>query len=166
MKYYGSLNNRIDENCYFNGTKGNLKVGTHCTMYMYSDRHPYEIVKVDTQEHIFIREMDAKRVDKNGMSDCQSYEYTSNKNNREMELVLRNGRWFELNRYSKDSFKKAAERIKEDFKNAEIAYNYCVAMSGLSQKQIERIKSGKEVKKYMKINISFGIAEKYYDYSF
>lgn len=31
---------------------------------------------------------------------------------------------------------------------------------------IEKVKNGKEVKRYRKINITFGIADEYYDYSF
>ncbi len=120
MKLYGSLNNRLDENKYFNGTENNLKVGTLATEYYWSDRKPYEVVKVINQKHIFIRELDAKRIDNNGMSDSQHYEYSSNENNKEIELKFTYGHW---------------RIIRKD-------------------------------KSSIRINISFGCAEKYYDYSF
>lgn len=46
-KWYGSLNNRLEENKMF---CEEIKVGTGLTEYFYSDRHPYEVVKVIDQK--------------------------------------------------------------------------------------------------------------------
>ena len=72
MKWYGSVTNRIDEGRTF----GEIRVGTGVTEMCYSDRHPYEVVKVIDDKHLLIRKCDAKRIDNNGMSECQEYEYT------------------------------------------------------------------------------------------
>ena len=165
MKLYGSLNNRLEENQMF---VDKIEVGTLATEYHWSDRTPYEVIEVINDKNVVIRQLDAKRIDNNGMSDCQEYEYTSNEKNYSVEITLRNGKWYKVNRMSKEKFLKSAERIRDDFKDRSVekAYNYCVAMSGLTQKQRERIEQGKEVKRFNKIDISFGKAEKYFDYSF
>ena len=59
-KLYGSLNNRFDENKYYNGTYNNIKVGDYATEYLWSDRHAYEVVEVKDQKHVKIRRLDAK----------------------------------------------------------------------------------------------------------
>ena len=147
-KWYGSIDNRLEENSYFNGTKDNIKVGTLCTVYHWSDREAYEVVKVIDQKHIFIRELDAKRIDKNGMSDSQSYEYERNEGNPIKELELTKWGWKEVIRFNKELY---------DEKRSYILWEKSI---------VDRIMQGKEVKRSKKINISFGKAEKYYDYSF
>ena len=56
MKVFGSLNNRMDEGKYYNGTYNNLKEGVDITMYYWSDRHCYYITKVVDQKNIFVKE--------------------------------------------------------------------------------------------------------------
>lgn len=150
-KWYGSLNNRLEENNYFNGTKDNIQVGTLCTVYHWSDREAYEVVKVIDQKHIFIRELDAKRIDKNGMSDSQNYEYKSNEKNPVVELELTKYGWKKIIRYNKELYEKIINNI-----------GYVLWEKSI----VDRVNQGKEVKRSFKINISFGKAEKYYDYSF
>lgn len=164
-KFYGSLNNRFDEGQMF---VKKIEVGTGVTEYGYSDRHPYEVVEVVNQKHIFIRAMESKRIDNNGMSDCQEYEYIRNTNNPKIELVLRNNVWFKVVEYNKDLFLRRAENIKDDFKDHNInkAYSYVRYMAHLTEDQYKRIDEGKTVKKYTKMNISFGIMQEYFDYSF
>lgn len=71
MTMYGSLTNRLEEG----RTYGKIEVGTGVTEMCYSDRHAYEIVEVIDDKHIVIRRCKATRIDNNGMSDCQDYEY-------------------------------------------------------------------------------------------
>jgi len=169
MKLYGSLNNRFDENHYFNGTLGNVQVGTYATEYLWSDRHAYEVTKVIDQGHLFIRRLKAIRTDSYGMSDSQSYRYESNPDAVPEEIVLSKGKWRRVRRYTKEGLDKAIECSKEDCKTEEAAirwgtFAYC---RGLTQKQKERLMNGKEiVKRESEINISFGIADEHYDYSF
>jgi hypothetical protein len=58
----------------------------------YTDVEPYEVVKVCTDGKMLVREMDAIRVDGNGMSDCQSYVYISNPSNGLVEIRYHKGR--------------------------------------------------------------------------
>ena len=88
-KFYGNLINRIMEG----ESHPKPVVGMGVTECFYSDREPYEIIEVKDEKHITIRRLDYKRIDHNGMSDCQEYEYFSNPENGVYHLVLRNGRW-------------------------------------------------------------------------
>ena len=88
--WYGSINNRIDERV----KSEEPKVGMGVTHYGWSDRYPYEITKVIDDRHLEIRRLDYKRIDNNGMSECQEYEYFSNENNPIERLYKnKNGRW-------------------------------------------------------------------------
>lgn len=115
-RWYGSVVNRICENKKF---VPEIKVGTGATEYFYSDRHPYEVTRVYSQEHVFIRAMDAVAI---GEPMSNEWSLISNPNKPERELKFLWGAW----------------------------------------REVYKDKTGKT--KYYKINISFGIAEKYYDY--
>ena len=68
--------------------------GMGATEYMYSDRHAYTIVKVISDKEIVVKQDNAKRTDKNGMSESQSYDYTPNTEAAPVILTKRkNGRW-------------------------------------------------------------------------
>lgn len=71
------------------------EIGMGVTEHMYSDRHAYTIVLIHKSgKKIRIQQDKAKRIDKNGMSDQQEYEYTPNPDGRIYELSLRkNGEW-------------------------------------------------------------------------
>ena len=67
-----------------------LKPGTPATVHSGSDSYPYEVVsatyfksgkKAGLVKTVELRSLDYVRTDKNGMSECQSYEYTSNEEN-------------------------------------------------------------------------------------
>lgn len=89
-KWYGSLDNRLME-----GMKmPEPQVGMGATEMCFSDRHPYEVIEVKDARHITVRALDWKRVDNNGMSDSQDYEYSSNPENRTADLFLtKQGEW-------------------------------------------------------------------------
>lgn len=70
----GSLINRLSER----SKQPTPVVGMHCTVMCYSDRHPGEVIAISPSgKHLQVRELSAKRTDKNGMSECQSYEYAT-----------------------------------------------------------------------------------------
>ena len=165
MRFYGCLSNRLEEGKIF---VKEIKVGDGVTEYCYSDRQPYEVIEVINQKHIFIRMMDYKRTDKNGMSDAQHYEYISNENNPKYELVLRNNVWYKVNNINKELWKKCAKRDYEQgiFKTEEGAYKYFRAMASLTDKQYEKVDNGGTIKKYSKMNISIGVMDRYFDYTF
>lgn len=90
--FYGSLQNRLMER----SKMPEPQVGMGVTEFFYSDRHPYEIIEVIDSRHIVVRALDYKRVDDNGMSDCQDYEYYSNPANHTKKLFLtKQGQWRE-----------------------------------------------------------------------
>ena len=162
MRFYGSLDNRLEEGRMF---VDKIEVGTGVTEYSYSDRSPYEVTQVINQKHIFIRAMDYKRIDKNGMSDAQSYEFISNPEKPEIELVLKNNVWYKVVTYSKAKWETLAS-TDDSFKTPQVAYNYFKAMAGLTEKQNQKIEIGKEVRRYSKMNISIGVMDRHFDYCF
>lgn len=147
-KWYGSLQNRLEENQMY---VDEIKVGTYATMYEYSDRHAYEVVEVKDQKHIKIRQLYAKIIDDNGMSDSQHYEYLSNENNPIEELELTKYGWKKVFRYNIDLYNEVKNRIGYVLWDIDI---------------INKVLSGKEVKRSYKVSISFGIADEHFDYSF
>ena len=88
--WYGSFQNRMMEH----SKMPEPQVGMGATECLYSDRKPYEIIEVKDARHITVRALDWKRIDDNGMSDCQDYEYISNPENRTAKLFLtKKGEW-------------------------------------------------------------------------
>lgn len=140
-----------------------IKVGTGMTKYSWSDRHAYEVVKVNDQTNVFVREYDHEHI---GEAMTNTWKLISNENNPVIELKLRNGVWYRVSYYSKEKWLEMAQK-DNSWKTVEAAYNYYKFMSGLTEKQLEKIEQGKTVKAYKKFgNVSFGVAEYYYDYEF
>ena len=77
MRVYGNLMNRIMEDA----KQATPEVGMGATVTMHSDRQAGTIVGIDLFKSGPVQEDDAKRTDKNGMSESQDYEYTVNTNN-------------------------------------------------------------------------------------
>ena len=81
---YGSINNRIAESCCAFPLDYEVKVGLGGTEYRWSDRRPYTVCVVHNNwnkkgyEIIGVQEDDVKRIDNNGMSEDQQYEYAPN----------------------------------------------------------------------------------------
>lgn len=81
---YGNLLNRVSELYNAFPVDHIVKIGDGGTEYMWSDRRPYSVCSVDTNwknkgfEIIGVQEDNAKRIDSNGMSEDQTYEFTSN----------------------------------------------------------------------------------------
>lgn len=164
IKWYGDINNRLREGKML---VDEIKVGTPLTEYLWSDRHAYEVTKVINQKHIFIRQLKAIRTDSYGMSDAQSYKYESDDTSPEIELMFRYNKWYKVRRYNYEQAVKRAYLFVEegDIKTFEAALAY--VLLGMSQKEIAKLKSGKDLLRYSEFNnISFGIAEEYFDYSF
>lgn len=164
MKLYGSISNRLKEG---HNWEGELKVGTRLTEYLWSDKHAYEITRVVDQKHIFIRSLKAVRTDNNGMSECQDYRFESDESLPEYELMFKYGKWKKVRRYNyKDVQERARLFVEEgNIKTYEAALAY--VLRGMPENEINKLKSGKDVLRYSDFNnISFGVAEEYFDYSF
>lgn len=71
------------------------KIGMGATVLGYTDRHAATITKIDNGgKRVFISRDLARRTDKNGMSESQTYEYTTCKNCPSFAYTLRkNGRF-------------------------------------------------------------------------
>lgn len=137
-----------------------IAVGTGMTEYLYSDRHAYEVTEVIDQKHVKVRKYDQKRLDSNGMSDCQNWELISNPDNPEYLLTKRGKYW-----YWTVSFDRAyVEDIDEDnLTNETIGKVLCLAHNNTDKAEV--MEKGK-VTRYNRANVSFGHADYYYDFSF
>ena len=164
IKWYGDINNRLKEGKML---VDKIEVGTQLTEYLWSDRHAYEVTQVIDQKHIFIRVLKAIRTDNNGMSDAQDYRFESDESAKEIELMFKYGKWKSVRRYNINDVNERAQRFVDDgdIKTFEAAKSY--VMMGMSQSEIDKLNSGKDLLIYSDFNnISIGIAEEYFDYSF
>lgn len=91
MARFGSLTNLMASN----SKSAEPEVGMGATILMYSDRHAATIVEVNASKtRVGIQRDDAKRVDDNGMSDSQHYEFTPDTSAPVEYYTLRkNGKW-------------------------------------------------------------------------
>jgi len=73
------------------------KVGDGATILGWTDRHAATVIEVSKSGKTVVAQRDtARRIDKNGMSDCQDYECTPNPNGCRQTFTLRaNGAWVE-----------------------------------------------------------------------
>ena len=178
MRFYGSIDNRLLENRYFfNETNESITEGMPCTIYYWSDRHAYEVVKVFDQTHVSVRKLRAIRTDGGGMSEFQQYRYERDLSAPVLELKLKNGKWRQVLHYDPEYWAREAEVIVKGCSAipAEQAYaEFKKALTRgkgpnfLTEKQFEKLFDRKEevIKLGEMFNISFGIADEYYDFSF
>jgi len=95
----GSLVNHL----YSGSTKIQPEVGLGATLLMWSDRIACTITEVKTNKQgiiksFIIQEDTATRTDQNGMSETQTYEYSSNPSGSQWTCKLRkNGTWKVMN---------------------------------------------------------------------
>ena len=148
-QWYGSLDNRLEENRMF---VDEIKVGTGMTEYFYSDRKAYEVVAVKDQKHVSVRRYDHKHVGEGQMDN--SWELISNPNNAVHDLVKRGDTWYWSVTVTAEDLDKIGSDIDERVRLAVAGFN----------EDIIRAK-GKQTKRH-RANVSFGIADYYYDYSF
>ena len=154
-KWYGSLNNRIEEN---RQLVDEIKVGDGMTEYFWSDSHAYEVVAVKDQKHVTVREYDHKRPD-----DEKDYSYSndwvlvSNPNNPTKNLTKRGKYWY-------STVTITAEEAKEILDGDDIQAKVWACNNDFNLPEI--IESGKSKTRYNRVNATFGVAKYYYDYSF
>ena len=151
MKLYGSLTNRLEENKMF---ADEIKVGMGATKYSYTDRDAYEVTKVINQKNVFIRKYDHE-LDGEPMSN--NWKLISNPDNSEIELKKRGKFWYITNSVTKEYAESVIAR-NDKYEKLDLA------LMGFDVDEI--IATGKTKTKYTRINISFGEADYYYDYSF
>jgi hypothetical protein len=88
-RWYGSIVNRMMEG----NSPIEPQVGMGATELMHSDREPYTIVEIKSPRRIIVQADDSKRIDSNGMSESQQYEYTPNPNGSKVELIKTKYGW-------------------------------------------------------------------------
>lgn len=150
MAWYGSVHNRLEENKQF---CDEIKIGTGVTEYLYSDRHPYEVINVVDQKHVYIRELDHKLI---GEPYSNDWELISNKNNPIYYITKKGKYWYKTLTVTDDI-------LKTNTDNVDIDVILFLAHNNITE---EELRTKKKITRYNKINISFGHAEYYYDYSF
>lgn len=150
-KWYGSLQNRMEEGRQF---VEEIVVGTGVTEYSWSDRYPYEVVSVRDQKHVTVREMDHRHVGDGCMDN--SWELISNESNPHRDLEKRGNIWYWTNTLTADDIEGIDNPENFDWKLR-------VVLAGFD---IDKIREKGKQTKRSKANISFGIANYYYDYEF
>lgn len=154
-KWYGSLQNRLDENRMFTEE---IKLGTGMTEYSYSDRHAYEVVEVQDQKHVKVRELDHKHVGTGEMDN--TWELISNENNPVYSMTKRGNYWYWTVKITSDILD---EIEKETDMNRKINMQLFLAHNDVDP---EKLREKGKMTKYHRANVSFGRADYYYDYSF
>ena len=145
--WYGSLNNRLEENRMFTDE---IKVGTGMTEYSFSDRHPYEVVAVKDQKHVTVRAMDHEHVGENHMDN--NWRLISNPENPERQITKRGKFWYWTNTVTADILE-----------GAEAETMIWLAMNGIDP---DALRDAGSITRYNRANVSFGVAEYHFDYEF
>lgn len=123
-RWYGSIDNRLDENRML---VNEIKVGTGMTEYLWSDRHPYEVVAVKDQKHVTVRRLNhtADKTKELGMGH-QNWVLVSDPNAPTMDLVKRGDYWYKVYGWVDDDGKahKGYDRRNVTFGKAEYYYDW------------------------------------------
>lgn len=149
MKWYGSLDNRIEERM----REPEIKVGMGATEFHWSDRTPYEVVEVKDQKHISIRKMDHRHIGEPSMDN--HWELISNPENPVINLTKRGDYWYTVLTLTAED---VAYYEEWDIQKQMWFINWDMDLDTIRAK-------GKQTK-YNRMNIRVGRAEYYYDYEF
>lgn len=145
--WYGSVQNRIEENRMY---CEEIAVGTGMTEYLWSDRHPYEVIEVIDQKHVIVREYGHKHVGSAYYDN--DWKLVSDESKPARLITKRGNYWYWTNTITAEQY-DAMEPINQV---------YC-CVNGFDPDVIHS--KGKQTK-YHRANVSFGVAEYYYDYEF
>ena len=192
-KWYGSINNRIEEGHNYESDK-TIKEGTDVTVYGWSDRQCKYVTKVIDQKHIFVKDY---YVIADRASGSYSNQWKYFKSLRDQEAYLND--WYrshpeEAAEYERvmgrpyeyadlDEIKESSHEEEWAFRrghwNRVIRFDKALAekieeRSGLrgfspkTKKEKEAFEAGKEVVRYDRIQegISFGVRDYRYDWEF
>ena len=144
----GGFFNRMLENKEYSEE---IKVGTRLTEFHYSDRDVYEVIEVQDQKHVVIRQMTAVAI---GEPMSNTWELKSDENNPTFRLTKRGAYWYFTNTVTAEQY----EERKDD-----VHFRLACAHLGITETGLKR--KGK-VTRYQRANVTFGMADYYYDYSF
>lgn len=156
-KWYGSVQNRLEENHQF---CDEIRVGTGMTEYQYSDRHPYEVVEVIDQKHVRVRPLDHKPI---GEAYSNEWMLVSNMDNPIYLMTKRGKYWYNTVEVTSDILDDLKRAEDTEDVNEELRIALFLAHNNIDR---EKLREKGKVTKYQRMNVSFGKAEYYYDYSF
>lgn len=152
-KWYGSLNNRVEENKQFCET---IEVGTGMTEYMWSDRKAYEVVEVKDQKHVSVRMYDHIH---NGDAYENKWILESNESNPVYAMTKRGDYWY----WTVTCTVKDLEDIESRDETERLNGLLWLCHNGFDEDVVRA--RGKQTK-YHKATVSFGVADYYHDYEF
>lgn len=147
MQVYGNVTNRLAENRMY---CDEIEVGTGVTEYYWSDRHAYEVIEVHDQKHVTVREYDHVHVGDGQMDN--NWELVSNPDNVTRQLEKRGRYWYWTTTIT-----------EEDIRDIDTETEIRLAVAGFDIQKIRE--KGKQTKRW-RANVSFGVANYYYDYEF
>jgi hypothetical protein len=132
------------------------------TVFMWTDRHAYTVREISKDgKKVKLQRCSPKRTDGNGMSDCQSYDYSEHTNNF-LDIQLFRGNWT-VPSTDVAWIKGMHERSQEEFSQEEYEDKFFNKHSyGLQV--VDGYTRSKT--KYNKISIGFGARREYHDFSF
>ena len=153
-RWYGSLNNRVAENKQY---CEEIKVGDGMTEYFWSDRHAYEVTEVIDQKHVMVREYDHKHV---GEAYENKWELISNVDRPSQLITKRGTYWYWTVTVTADILDEI-DNEKDEVRKVDLQLFLC-------HNNIDRdkLREKGKVTKYHRANVSFGVADYYYDYEF
>lgn len=158
-RWYGNIMNRLEEN---HDRVGEITVGTGMTEYSWSDRHAYEVVAVRDQKHVSVRELGHKHV---GEAFSNDWELFPDETKPVRDMVKRGKYWYWTSTVTIDDL---PEEPGTDFGSGIDNHQYGEQMIRLMvagfDPEVIRAK-GKQTKMY-RANVSFGVADYFYDYEF
>jgi len=94
MSNLTSPTNSLVNNIYANSKHPAPEIGMGCTILGWTDRHAATIIEIEKDgKRIGIRQDIAARVDKNGMSESQDYEYSPGNGAVRYYTLRKNGRY-------------------------------------------------------------------------
>ena len=153
--WYGSINNRLEENKMF---CKEIEVGTGMTEYSWSDRHAYEVVEVKDQKHVAVREYDHKL---KGEGFSNNWELISNENKPIQWLTKRGNYWYWTVTIDKSVAERATdESLPADDRIGAMMFLVCNNLTPDYFKTLDK------ATRYRRANVSFGVADYYFDYEF
>lgn len=153
MEMYGNLMNRLAENKMF---CEEIVVGMGMTEYSWSDREAYEVIEVKDQKHVVVRRYDHRPI---GEAMSNQWELVSNEDNPCIEMAKRGKYWYAVVRAFIEDL-EAMERMND---NDKMSMQLWLVQNDFDADVIR--KKGSQVR-YHRMNVSFGVADYYYDYSF
>lgn len=97
-------------------------IGSGATVSLWSDRHACTVIDFDDRKQIITVQRDnAVRADKNGMSDCQSWEYSANENGQIYRFKMKDGKWRQMYKNEKGNLvlrkPSDSDRLTVGFRN-------------------------------------------------